>query len=284
MEVDDTYAYCEKTLEDDRTQLYRINLETGEKKSVKIAKAGQTLDHVGNSEAEGYYYLYDSGTDRVALYRLDTASGKLLKCTVEKRPKNSGTAQLQISDVKLIGGEIYYDYGSYEGTGSYWYGSIKKLDTDGKKTTIDSQVGSDRIIAGSRELYYGDSGGNSQYKYNLSTGKRTAYSLKLEAGVDYSVLGDKTYMSNTSNKKKIVISRFNSGTDRETMTANFITIPFTQKKNVSYTVNVKQVGIYNVVCVTGTNYTDTSYGWKGKLTSVNYYATDGAGTVLGSFQ
>jgi hypothetical protein len=282
-ELDDTYAYCMRTLSDGRTQLFRINRETGEKSSVKIAAAGQIFDRVGNSEVEGYYYIFNTSTDKIMLYRLDPASGKLLKCAADKRPDNSGTASLQVSDVQQIGGELYYDYGSYEGTGNYWYGVIKKLDADGKKKTVAGQVGSDRIIAGSKELYYADANGNN-YKYNLTTGKKSKYSLTLEAGVDYTVMGDKTYMANTSNKKKIVISRFRSGTARETLTKNFITIPFTQKKNISYTVSVKQVGIYNVVCVSGTNYTDASYGWRGKLTSINYYVTDGAGTVLGSFK
>jgi hypothetical protein len=91
-------------------------------------------------------------------------------------------------------------------------------------------------------------------------------------------------MADRSNKKKLVVSRFRSGTARETLTKNFITISFAQKKNISYTVTVKQVGIYNVVCVEGRDFTDTSYGWRGKLTSMNYYVTDGGGTVLGSFK
>ena len=46
---------------------------------------------------------------------------------------------------------------------------------------------------------------------------------------------------------------------------------------------MKQVGIYNMVCVKGIDYTDASYGWRGNLVSINWYITDGAGTVLGSF-
>ena len=98
------------------------------------------------------------------------------------------------------------------------------------------------------------------------------------------MLGDKTYMADTSNSKKIVISRFTSGTDRETLTKNFISISFKQKAGVSYGVSMKQVGIYNMICVTGIDYTDPSYGWRGKLVSINWYITDGAGTLLGSFQ
>jgi hypothetical protein len=283
LQVDSTYAYCLKYLSDNRDQMFRIDLETGKKTSVKTAKAGQTLAHIGNSEVDDYYYLYDADSDKLVLYRLNTDTGKLLKVATEKRPKNSGTSSLQVADVKQLNGELYYDYGSYEGTGNFWYGVIKKLDTDGKKQTVTSQSGSDRLIAGSKELYYGDSNGDN-YKYNLSTGKKSKYSLDYQKGIDYSVLGDKTYMADRSNSKKLVISRFRSGTARETLTKNFITISFKQKKNISYTVTVKQVGIYNVVCVAGTDFTDANYGWRGKLTSMNYYVTDGGGTVLGSFK
>ena len=90
-------------------------------------------------------------------------------------------------------------------------------------------------------------------------------------------------MADTSNKKKIVISRFNSGTDRETLTKKFISIPFKQKAGISYSVSMKQVGIYNMICVTGTDFSP-KYGWRGKTVSVNWFITDGAGTLLGSFQ
>ena len=124
----------------------------------------------------------------------------------------------------------------------------------------------------------------NDYKYNLKTGKKTKYSLAFQNGVSYTVLGDKTYMADTSNKTKIVISRFSSGTNRETLKKNFISIPFRQKKNVSYSVTVKQLGKYNMICVTGRDFTDMSYGWRGKLTGINWYVTDGAGKVRGSFQ
>ena len=97
---------------------------------------------------------------------------------------------------------------------------------------------------------------------------------------NYIILGDKTYMADCSNKKKIVISRFKSGTAQETLTKNFITIPFKQKANISYSVSMRQVGIYNMVCVTGTDFTDQSYGWRGKVVSVDwvYYGRRRDGT------
>ena len=144
-------------------------------------------------------------------------------------------------------------------------------------------TGDDTLTIGTKELYYTTPEGN-YYKYQLSTGKKSKYSLKLEQNISYTILGDKTYMADTSNAKKIVISRFKSGTNRETLTKNFITISFKQKKNISYTVDIRQVGVYNLVCVKGTDYSKASYGWRGKLTSVNWYITDGAGTLLGSFK
>lgn len=257
-------------------------IDTGEDTTIKTAKTDQTIDYVCNIGGESYYYVYDRKTDKLALYCLHTATNKMIRVAAEKRVAD-GTSGLLVSDIRQINGELYYDFGSYEGSGGFWNGAIKKLTVDGKKKTVAKSVGDDQIITGSRELYFSTSRGDN-YKYNLKTGKKTKYSLKFEKDINYSVLGDKTYMADTSNSKKIVISRFTSGTDRETLTKNFISISFKQKAGVSYGVSMKQVGIYNMICVTGIDYTDPSYGWRGKLVSINWYITDGAGTLLGSFQ
>lgn len=262
--------------------LYAKSLDTGETTLIKTEKKDQVMDYVCNIGSESYYYVYDRKTDKVMLYRLHTASNKMTRIATEKRVAE-GTSGLMVSDVRQMNGELYYDFGSYEGSGNFWNGTIKKLTVDGKKKTVAKYVDGDQIIAGSRELYFSTPQG-SYYKYNLKTGKKAKYSLKYEKNISYEILGDKTYMADTSSKKKIVISRFNSGTNRETLTKNFISIPFKQKANISYSVSMKQVGIYNMICVTGTDFTDMSYGWRGKLVSINWYVTDGAGTLLCSFQ
>lgn len=265
--------------------LYVRNLVTGDEQPVKKLKAGQTLAYECTIGSDSYYGAYDPSGDKLTLYCLDTSleNKKLVRIAVEKRAVNGSNGALQISDIRQINGELYYDFGSYEGSGNFWNGTIKKLTADGKKKTVAKLVSDETIAAGSRELYYKDMKGND-YKYNLKTGKKTKYSLAFQNGISYTVLGDKTYMSDTSNKTKIVISRFSSGTNRETLKKNFISIPFRQKKNVSYSVTVKQIGKYNMVCVTGRDFTDMSYGWRGKLTGINWYITDGAGKVRGSFQ
>ena len=53
---------------------------------------------------------------------------------------------------------------------------------------------------------------------------------------------------------------------------------------MNYSVSMKTVGIYNMVCVTGRDFTDQTYGWRGRLDSIDWYVTDGAGTILGSFR
>lgn len=267
---------------DIRASLYAKSLETGEVTRIKTAKTDQVMDYVCNVGGESYYYVYDRKTDKLVLCSLHTANNQMIRVAVEKRVAD-GTSGLMVSDVRQIGGELYYNFGSYEGTGNFWNGTMKKLTVDGKKKTIAKYVGDDQIIAGSREIYFSTPNGDD-YKYNLKTGKKTKYSLKFEKNISYIVLGEKTYMADTSNKKKITISRFASGTDRETLTKNFISIPFKQKENVSYSVSMKPLGIYNMVCVTGTDFTDASYGWRGRLVSINWYVTDGAGTLLGSFQ
>ncbi len=267
----------------DKTRLFCRDLASKKSTSIRTVKERVVLDYVCNLGTTGYYYTYNWETDKVTLYSLPAKSTKLIKVATEKRNDNDSTTALLVSDVKQVDGELYYDYGSYVGTANYWYGTIKKLTVDGKKKTVGKDVGNDEIIVGSRELYYNDALVDTYYKYSFSTGKSAKYSLAYKKDVSYIILGDKTYMADTSNKKKITISRFNSGTAQETLTKNFITIPFKQKTNVSYTVSMKQVGIYNMVCVKGIDYTDASYGWRGNLVSINWYITDGAGTVLGSF-
>lgn len=265
-----------------RASLYAKDRDTGKRTAIKTVKAGQTLDYVCSIGDESYYYVYDKKADRLALYSLHTATQKMSRVAAEKRA-TEGTSGLLVSDVRQINGALYYDFGSYEGSGSFWNGTIRKLTAAGKKQTVAKLVSDDQIIAGSRELYFKNAKGND-YKYNLKTGKKTKYSLRFENGISYTVLGDKTYMADTSNKKKIVISRFTSGTDRETLTENFISIPFKQKAGISYAVSIKQVGIYNMICVTGRDFTDQEYGWRGKLVSIDWYITDGAGTLLSSFR
>lgn len=275
--------YCIRTVNETQYRLYAKNTATGKNTSIRTAKAGQVLDYVCTDGNSSYYYIYDSKTDKLTLYRLNTANNQLIRVTTEKRVVADSVSSLQVSDVRQLGGELYYNFGSYEGSGSFWNGTIKKLTVDGRKKTVSKLVSDDRIIAGSRELYFTNTTGNN-YKYNLKTGKKEKYSLKFEENISYTILGDKTYMADTSNKKKIVISRFTSGTDRENLTKSFISIPFKQKTGVSYAVSLIQTGIYNMVCVIGRDYTDVSYGWRGKLTSIDWFITDGAGTLLGSFQ
>ena len=279
----DSCVYGMETLNNGRTRLFSMEYDADDITVIKSVKANQTLYYVKNIGTDSYYAIYNQKTNKISLYRLNTTNDRLVRIAVDKRPSNDSTGFLQVSDLKIVNGELYYDFGSYEGTGSYWYGSIRKLTTDGKKKIVAKSTGDDTLTIGTKELYYTTPEGN-YYKYQLSTGKKSKYSLKLEQNISYTILGDKTYMADTSNAKKIVISRFKSGTNRETLTKNFITISFKQKKNISYTVDIRQVGIYNLVCVKGTDYSKASYGWRGKLTSVNWYITDGAGTLLGSFK
>lgn len=281
--ADATHVYGIETLTSGKQRLFCLEYETEDTTRIKTVTAAQTLEYIGNIGGDSYYYIYDQKKDKISLYRLNTTSNRFIRIATDKRSANESTSSLQISDVAQSGGELYYDFGSYEGSGNFWYGTIRRLTVDGKKQTVAKSTGSDRLMLGSNELYYSTPQGNN-YKYSLSTGKKSKYSLTLQKDISYTILGDKTYMADMSNAKKITISRFKSGTDRETLTKNFITIAFNKKKNVSYSVTMKQVGIYNLVCVTGTDFTDQSYGWRGKLTSINWYITDGAGTVVGSFK
>lgn len=282
-QADNDYVYGIKFV-GEKTRLFRKSLKTGKSTSIRTVKTRVVFDYVCNDGTTGYYYAFNRDTDKVTLYALEAGSAKLTKVVTEKRDDNDPETALLVSDVKQIGGELYYDYGSYSGSGNFWGGTIKKLTADRKKKVVGKNVENDKLIVGTKELYFNDGLVDSHYKYDLTTGKKTKYAMEYKKDVNYIILGDKTYMADCSNKKKIVISRFKSGTAQETLTKNFITIPFKQKANISYSVSMRQVGIYNMVCVTGTDFTDQSYGWRGKVVSVDWYITDGAGTLLGSFR
>ncbi|MBO5103969.1 MAG: DUF5050 domain-containing protein [Ruminococcus sp.] len=282
-DVDDTGVYGTRTYEDGTSDFFHISNESGEERIIKSMNAKQSMEYVCGIEGESYYYLYDGGKDKLFIYRYDLTDEKLLRIATEKRVVKDSYGALVLSDADVLNGELYYNFGSYEGSGNFWNGTIRKITSAGKKKTIAKNTSEEKIVAGKKELYFRSSTGND-YKYNLKTGQKTKYALEFQADVSYTIMGDKTYMADVSNKKKIVISRFNSGTKRETLTRNFITIPFTQKKNVSYAVDIKKVGIYNMVVVIGTDFTNMDYGWRGKRVSVNWYVTDGAGTVLASFK
>lgn len=281
--ADSMYVYGIRYVDGAKPQLFCISFSDEEELTIMTAKSGQTMEYVGNAGNEDYFYIYDGKTDKITLYHLNEESKKLVRIATEGRVAKDSNGAMLVSDIRRLNGELYYNYGSYEGSGGFWYGTIKKMTETGKKKVVAKTVGDDRIIAGSKELYFGTPNGNT-YKYDLKTGTKKKYSLAFEKDISYTILGDKTYMADTSNKKKISISRFHSGTKRGALTKNFITIPFQQKKNVSYSVDVKQIGIYYIACVTGIDYTDPKYGWRGKLTSIDWYITDGAGKVLGSFK
>lgn len=281
--ADSENIVCIRYVTQGRARLYVQNLATGKRTSVRTMKEDQNFEYVGNIDNDSYYYLYDQTTDKLYLYRLNIVTKKLIRVASEKRVYDDSSAPLLVSDVRQIGGELYYDFGSIQGSGGFWYGTIKKLTVDGKKKTVAKQTGDDSIIAGTKELYFSTPRGD-YYKYSLTTGKKTKYSLKFEQGINYSILGDKTYMADLSDSRKIVISRFTSGTDRETLTKNFVTIKFKQKANISYSAHMKQVGVYTVICVTGMDFTNPDYGWRGRVDSIDWFIIDGAGTLLGSFQ
>ncbi len=281
--VDSNRVYGEKQLSNNRSRLFCLDQETGEMTTIRSIKKTQILYYVETIGTDSYYAIYDENTDKISLYRLATADNQFTRITTDKRTTNGSLGAMLVSDVEVVDGELYYDYGSYEGSAVYWYGTIKKLTTDGKKKTIAVNIANEKMEIGSNELYYSKAEGK-YYKYQLSDGKKTRYSLDMENGIDYSIIRDKTYMTDRSNKKKIVISRFKSGTARETLTNNFATINFKQKKNISYSVDIQEMGVYYIISVTGTDYTDSAYGWRGHLVSMNWYVMDGAGTIIGSFK
>lgn len=280
--VNSDYAYGIKTV-GAKERLFYKDLVTCKSTSVKTTSKTQSISYVKTIGDRSFYSIYDTKGKKLVLYYLTEGQNKLIKVATEKNNASNKDYPLAVSDVELIRGELYYDYGCHAGSANYWYGGIKKITASGQKKVVSRDVGNETIVAGSKELYYNDSVGDKNYKYDLVSGKRSTYSLMPQKGVDYIILGDKTYMADTNDKSRITISRFSSGTDRQTLTKNMITISYKQKPSINYHVSMKQVGCYNLVCVSGMDFSDAAYGWRGRVESIKWYVIDGAGKVLGSF-
>lgn len=280
--ADSKAVYTLTSLNSGKTRLYFTDLATAEKTPVKTTSSEDTMDYITDVEGNTYYYQYDSSAQKLILYEMKADKAEFTRIAVDKLTDTENTYIPMITDVKKLDGEIFYDYGTYQGTGNFWYGVIKHLTSTGKKV-VSKSVGTDKLLAGDAYLYYSDATQNKNYRYNYVTGKKNAYTLDYEKGVGYSILGDKTYMSDVSNTSTISISRFTSGTARQTLTKNFIRFSYKQNSKLDYSVEVSQTGAYNLVCVTGTDYNDTTAGWRGKTSSIKWYVTDGSGAVLSSF-
>lgn len=246
-----------------------------------------TFRYVKNLENTMYFSQVNNTSSKLTIYTLEPEQTKLSVLTTEKLSQNGeGIIDPLVSDIIKINGDIFYQYGSREGSGSYWYGALKKLASDtGKKATIAAQLYEEKIYHYDSSIFYnGTESSEKRYRYNTKTGKTSEYQYKIIGTETFNILGDKTYVAKADGKDLITVSRFTSGTNQKKLVKSFISIAHKQNKKYDYYAEVKQYGAYLLIPVTCMDFNDTSHSWRGRLASMTWYVTDMEGKLLTQFE
>ncbi|HEX3076035.1 MAG TPA: DUF5050 domain-containing protein [Lachnospiraceae bacterium] len=264
------------------TSLYKI--DKTDNKKIRIYKNQKYFDYVKNIESTLYFYRYDDETSNVSLLGMESSDSKLATLTSDSLGKDS-FGYIQVSDIVEIGGDLYYEYGCYQGTGNFWYGTLKKLSSANKKTTIAKDIVEDTLQYDSKYIYYSFyEDYTNMKKYNTVTGKSSSFNFKQGDKESYAILGAKTYLASTASKKYISVSYFDSGTNRRNLKKDFIKFSYKQGSKLTYSASVKKLGDYFLVYVERIDYDDSNYGWRGRYAGITWYVADSDGKIVGSFK
>lgn len=282
--LDDSSIYY-TVMKGEINKLYKRDYDS--KKDTLIYTGNLSFTFVKNLDNRLYFTQFKDASSKLVLYTLTPEQIKLSVLTTEKIMLN-GTERTYptMSDIVKINGDIYYQYGTYEGSGSYWYGTLKKIDTKtNKKSVIAEQIYEDQIFHNDSSIFYnGTESSGERFQYNTKTGKTSTYINKTTGSESFNILGDKTYCAKADGKKLITVSSFTSGTNKNNKNKLLMSIPYKQKKELDYSASVSKYGEYLLIPVTCMDYNDTSYGWRGKCVSVTWYVADTAGKILAQFQ
>ncbi|MDF2513773.1 MAG: hypothetical protein K0S04_3639 [Herbinix sp.] len=282
--LDDSSIYY-TVMKGETSKLYKR--EYGSKKATLIYTGNITFSFVKNLDNTLYFTQFNEATSKLTLYTLKPKETKLAVLTSGKIALD-GSERIgpTVSDIIKINGDIYYQYGTFEGSGYYWYGTLIKLASDtNKKSVIAERVYEEKIYHDGSSIFYNEiDSSEKHYKYNTKTGKTSLYPYKTTGTESFNILGDKTYCAKADGKESIIVARFTSGTNKKGLVKPFINISYKQKKNYEYSASVKKYGDYLLIPVTCMDYNDTTYGWRGRYVSVTWYVTDSDGKLLAKFQ
>lgn len=234
-----------------------------------------------------YFSEFKEVSSKLTLYTLMPGRTKLAVLTTDKITLNETERTWPtVSDVVKINGDIYYQYGAHEGSGSYWYGTLKKLDSGtNKKSVIAKQLYEEQIYYNDNSIFYnGTESEGKHYRYHTKTGKTSSYIYKTQGTESFNILGDQTYCAKADGKEWVTISRFTSGTNKTNLVKSFIHFSYQQEKELDYYACVKKYGDFLLIPVTCMDYNDTTYGWRGRCVSVTWYVADSDGKILAQFQ
>ncbi|MGN6712813.1 hypothetical protein [Anaerocolumna jejuensis] len=255
-------------------------------KDVLLYKGNSSFKYIKNIGSTLYFGQSKGSPSRIELLSLKSGKAKpalLSSLKLKAEPETDNPPA--ISDLVSIKGNLYYQYGTYQGSGSFWYGTLVKFDTAAKKSTIitDQMIVPSISYSGS-SIYFDEM--QSTYKhhsYNVTSGKLTAFTCPVSGTEYYNVMGSYAYKASV-NKKSITVSRFTAGTNNKNLKKDFIKIPYPQNSKLSYTASITSLGQYFLVPVECVDYNDSTYGWRGKIISIKWYVTDYNGNILTHFE
>ncbi len=269
----------------EESKLYKRDYDS--KKATLIYTGNMTFSFVKNLDNTLYFTQFDEASSKLTLYTLMPKQTKLAVLTTDKITLD-GTKRISptVSDVAKINGDTYYQYGTYQGTGNYWYGTLKKLDSSTNTNyVISEQLYEEQIYHNDSSIFYnGTDFSGEHYQYNTKTSKTSSYIYKTTGTESFNILGDKTYCAKVDGKELITVSRFTSGTNKNNLVKSFINFSYKQEKEFDYSARVKKYGDYLLIPVTCMDYNDASNGWRGKYVSVTWYVADSDGKILTQFQ
>lgn len=282
--LDDNNIYYTDT-KDKGIKLYKR--EYNSKKAVLIHTGNTTFNFIKKLDDSLYFTQFNETSSKLTTYELMPKQTKLTVLTTDKVTLD-GSEQTypMVSDISKINGNIYYQYGTFEGSGYYWYGTLIKLDSSSKKkTVIVEQTYEEKIYNNGSSIFFNyiDSS-EKHFKYNTKTGKTSTYEYKVNGSESFDIIGDKTYSTKADGKAFITVSRFTSGTNKTNLEKSFIKLSVKQSKKYDYSADVIKYGDYLLIPVTCMDYNDTSYGWRGKCISIKWFVADSDGKVLAQFQ
>ncbi len=278
--LDDSSIYY-TVMKGEKNKLYKQDYES--KKDTLIYTGNLSFKFVKNIGETLYFTQFNEATSKLSLYTLTPEQTKLTVLTTEKIKLDGSEREYpMVSDIVKINGDMYYQYGTYEGSGSYWYGTLKKIDAKtNKKSVIFDQMYEDQIFHNDSSIFYDKMESiEKHFQYNTKTGKTSTYIYKITGSESFNIVGDKTYCAKADGKNFITVSSFTSGAIKQNKTKLLMSIPYKQKKDLDYSASVSKYGDYLLIPVTCKDYNDTTYGWRGKLISITWYVADMNGKVL----
>lgn len=282
--IDDSGIYYD-IFEGENSKLYKRNFK--DNSDTIIFTGNMSLQYIKEIDKTFYFSHFNQKSSVIELYTLLQGGAQLTRLTTDKVTLNETERNFPlVSDIAKINGDLYYQYGSYEGTGNFWYGTLKKLDIrTNKKSVIAKNLYDAHIYHDQNNIYYSGIESNAKYYYyNSKTNKTISYTCNTSDNESLSILGNKTYSAKVNGKDKVTISRFTSGTNKKNLIEPFIRFTYKQTKSLNYYVSVKQYGKYLIIPVNCMDYNDYSYGWRGKCVSITWYVADQKGNILSQFK